>query len=111
MIIGAEARLTRASFNTSESLYRTFKMKRVYYSAYVPVVDSPMLPTVEDGAATGPGTSDLSGRLASAVLWIFCKRTVYGEITEPRDPDLDPKVMRALRNPDQFLCGSQPGFL
>ena len=29
---------------TSENLYRTFKMKRVYYSAYIPVVDSPILP-------------------------------------------------------------------
>ena len=45
MIIGAGGETDQSILNTSESLYRTFKMKRVYYSAYVPVVDSPMLPT------------------------------------------------------------------
>ena len=44
MIIGAGGETDQSILTTSENLYRTFKMKRVYYSAYIPVMDSPILP-------------------------------------------------------------------
>ncbi|MBO5666967.1 MAG: putative DNA modification/repair radical SAM protein, partial [Firmicutes bacterium] len=46
MIIGATPESDRTILKMSESLYKTFFMKRVYFSAYVPVVSSPKLPTV-----------------------------------------------------------------
>lgn len=44
MIVGAGGESDKSILTTSENLYRTFKMKRVYYSAYIPVVVSSILP-------------------------------------------------------------------
>lgn len=101
MIIGAGGETDRSILNTSESLYRTFKMKRVYYSAYVPVVDSPMLPTRK----TAPPLAR-EHRIYQAD-WLlrfygFSVKELFTEKSQNLDPDLDPKVTWALRNLDQF---------
>ena len=54
MIIGAGGESDASILATSENLYRTFKMKRVYYSAYIPVVDSPKM---NERIFEGPNTS------------------------------------------------------
>lgn len=101
MIIGAGGETDQSILNTSESLYRTFKMKRVYYSAYVPVVDSPMLPTRK----TAPPLAR-EHRIYQAD-WLlrfygFSVKELFTEKSQNLDPDLDPKVTWALRNLDQF---------
>lgn len=101
MIIGAGGETDQSILNTSESLYRTFKMKRVYYSAYVPVVDSPMLPTRK----TAPPLAR-EHRIYQAD-WLlrfygFSVKELFTEASQNLDPDLDPKVTWALRNLDQF---------
>lgn len=101
MIIGAGGETDQSILNTSESLYRTFKMKRVYYSAYVPVVDSPMLPTRK----TAPPLAR-EHRIYQAD-WLlrfygFSVKELFTETSQNLDPDLDPKVTWALRNLDQF---------
>lgn len=101
MIIGAGGETDQSILNTSESLYRTFKMKRVYYSAYVPVVDSPMLPTRK----TAPPLAR-EHRIYQAD-WLlrfygFSVKELFSETSQNLDPDLDPKVTWALRNLDQF---------
>lgn len=101
MIIGAGGETDQSILNTSESLYRTFKMKRVYYSAYVPVVDSPMLPTRK----TAPPLAR-EHRIYQAD-WLlrfygFSVKELFTEKSQNLDPDLDPKVIWALRNLDQF---------
>ena len=101
MIIGAGGETDQSILNTSESLYRTFKMKRVYYSAYVPVVDSPMLPTRK----TAPPLAR-EHRIYQAD-WLlrfygFSVKELFTEKSHNLDPDLDPKVTWALRNLDQF---------
>ena len=101
MIIGAGGETDQSILNTSESLYRTFKMKRVYYSAYVPVVDSPMLPTRK----TAPPLAR-EHRIYQAD-WLlrfygFSVKELFTEKSQNLDPDLDPKVTWALRNLEQF---------
>ena len=95
MIIGAGGETDQSILNTSESLYRTFKMKRVYYSAYVPVVDSPMLPTRK----TAPPLAR-EHRIYQAD-WLlrfygFSVKELFTETSQNLDPDLDPKVTWAL---------------
>ena len=101
MIIGAGGETDQSILNTSESLYRTFKMKRVYYSAYVPVVDSPMLPTRK---AAPPLAREHRIYQADWLLrfYGFSVKELFSETSQNLDPDLDPKVTWALRNLDQF---------
>ena len=97
MIIGAGGESDRQIIKTSESLYRTFKMKRVYFSAYIPVVDSPLLPSL-----LTPPPLAREHRLYQAD-WLL---RFYGfsadEILDEKNPfldeELDPKISWALRN-------------
>ena len=90
MIIGATSESDRQIVKTSESLYRSFKMKRVYFSAYIPVSNSPLLPT----PFTAPPLAR-EHRLYQAD-WLL---RFYGFTAEEI---LDPKISWALRNIDKF---------
>ena len=46
MIIGATPDTDYAILKTSENLYRKYALKRVYYSAYIPVAQHPLLPAL-----------------------------------------------------------------
>ena len=97
MIIGADDSSDRDIIKVSEKIYHTFKMKRVYYSAYIPVVSSPLLPD----ALTAPPLSR-EHRLYQAD-WLLRFYGFDSEEILPKgypylDPELDPKVSWALRN-------------
>ena len=47
MIVGATGESDKTIINLSQSLYRQMNMKRVFYSAYVPIGTNPLLPTKE----------------------------------------------------------------
>lgn len=101
MIIGAGGETDHQIMKTSESLYRSFKMKRVYFSAYIPVSNSPLLPTV----FTAPPLSR-EHRLYQAD-WLlrfygFRADELFTAEEHNLDPDLDPKVTWALRNIQLF---------
>lgn len=101
MIIGAGEETDRQILTTTENLYHTFKMKRVYYSAYIPVVSSPILPD----ALTAPPLGR-EHRLYQAD-WLlryygFRASEILDDENPNLDPDLDPKVTWALRHLDQF---------
>ncbi|MCI7146196.1 MAG: putative DNA modification/repair radical SAM protein [Clostridiales bacterium] len=101
MIVGAGGESDRSILTTSENLYKTFKMKRVYYSAYVPVVDSPILP----GRGTPPPLKR-EHRIYQAD-WLlrfygFKVDELFGAEDTELDPDLDPKVIWAIRHLDEF---------
>ncbi len=49
MIIGASPESDGQILRLTEALYRKMGLKRVYYSSYIPVVQSPKLPTVGAG--------------------------------------------------------------
>lgn len=101
MIIGAGDESDKNILTTSENLYRVFKMKRVYYSAYIPTVDSPILP----GMGTPPPLAR-EHRIYQADWLLRFYGFSVGELFGGRelnlDPDLDPKVSWALRNLDKF---------
>ena len=101
MIIGAGDETDRQILTTTENLYHTFKMKRVYYSAYIPVVSSFILPD----AGTPPPLAR-EHRLYQAD-WLlrfygFSAAELLDDEHPDLDPDLDPKVTWALRHMDQF---------
>lgn len=101
MIIGAGGETDQSILTTSENLYRTFKMKRVYYSAYVPVVESPLLPARN---AAPPLAREHRIYQADWLLrfYGFSVKELFGSGDANLDPDLDPKVTWALRNLEHF---------
>ena len=67
MIIGADAASDKTILDTSANLYGSYRLKRVYYSAFSPIPDaSRALPLVS--AAAHSRAPALPGRLADAVL-------------------------------------------
>lgn len=101
MIIGAGSESDAGILTTSENLYRTFKMKRVYYSAYVPVIESPILPGI-----SGAPPLKREHRIYQAD-WLlrfygFTVDELFKSKDENLDPDMDPKVAWAIRNLDKF---------
>ncbi|MBQ3122895.1 MAG: biotin synthase, partial [Firmicutes bacterium] len=85
----------------SENIYRTFKAKRVYFSAYVPVSDSPLLP---DPSTPVPLTREHRMYQADWLLRFYGFRAdeILDEKNPYLDPLLDPKVTWALRNIERF---------
>lgn len=101
MIIGAGEETDRQILTTTQNLYHTFKMKRVYYSAYIPVVSSPLLPDVLTAPPLGR-----EHRLYQAD-WLlrfygFSAEEILDEEHPNLDTEVDPKVTWALRHLDQF---------
>ena len=101
MIIGASPESDRQILKLSESMYKTFFMKRVYFSAYVPVVNSEKLPDV----FTAPPL-EREHRLYQAD-WLlrfygFEADEILNDKYENLDLDVDPKVSWALRNIKNF---------
>lgn len=101
MIIGAGGETDQSILTTSENLYKTFKMKRVYYSAYVPVVASNILP---DKKTAPPLAREHRIYQADWLLrfYGFSVSELFNGNDANLDPDLDPKVTWALRNLDKF---------
>lgn len=49
LIVGASPETDGTILRLSQAMYRKFDLKRVYFSAYVPVVNDPLLPSVQTG--------------------------------------------------------------
>jgi len=101
MIIGASAENDLHIIRTSEALYRKFSMKRVYFSAYIPVASAPELPDM-----TMPPPLKREHRLYQAD-WLlrfygFRADEILSEDEPDLDYDLDPKVVWALRHLEEF---------
>ena len=98
MIIGASPESDGQILRLTEALYRKMGLKRVYYSSYVPVVESPKLPTVGAGLLR-------EHRLYQADWLIRFYGFDVGEICEEGDNlplDFDPKCAWAMRNMHLF---------
>ncbi len=101
LIIGASPESDYDILNLSDRLYRQQALKRVYYSAYVPVHQTePRLP----GIAEPPLKRE--NRLYQADwlirLYGFNLEEVIGRDAPHLDLDIDPKQAFALRHPDRF---------
>lgn len=99
MIIGASGETDRQIIRLTENLYHTFKMKRVYYSAYIPVVKSALLPEQAPQLAREHRLYQADWLLR---FYGFSADELLTEKYPDLDPDLDPKISWALRNIDRF---------
>lgn len=101
LIVGATEDSDRHILHLSESLYDRYRLKRVFYSAYVPVVDNPLLPALH----TKPPL--LREHRLYQADWLL---RFYGfradELLDDQhpnfDPMLDPKCYWAITHPEQF---------
>ena len=85
----------------TQSLYDTYHLKRVFYSAYVPVVENTLLPSLD---TKPPLLREHRLYQADWLLRFYGFRA--GELLDEGQPDfdplLDPKCCWALRHPDFF---------
>lgn len=101
MIVGATEDSDRSILLTSEKLYKSFKMKRVYYSAYMPVNDDKLLPAIQ----TAPPLLREHRLYQADFLLRFYKFTAEEILTEEEsnfDLDFDPKMNWAFRNIQEY---------
>jgi len=97
MIIGASAESDKDIMLTSDELYKKFRLKRVYYSGYVPISGDKRLPGLDTAVPT-----ERENRLYQTD-WLM---RFYGfnvhellNTTFPNlDQEIDPKLSWALRN-------------
>lgn len=101
LIVGATDDSDRHILHLTESLYSRYRLKRVFYSAYVPVVENPLLPALH----TKPPL--LREHRLYQADWLL---RFYGfraeellDASHPNfDPMLDPKCYLAITHPEQF---------
>ncbi len=101
MIIGATPENDRRILQLSEGLYRKYSLKRVFYSAYIPVVQDRNLPALD----TAPPL--LREHRLYQADWLlrfygFTADELLSEKTPDLDPMLDPKCSWAVRHPEEF---------
>jgi putative DNA modification/repair radical SAM protein len=100
LIVGATADHDLSILKLSEKLYKNFNLKRVYYSAYVPVSENPLLPALNKPPLLR------EHRLYQAD-WLlryygFCADELLNERQPDFDIQLDPKANWALYNLEHF---------
>lgn len=102
MVIGATPETDLEIMHIAKTFYRDYNLKRVYYSAYVPVTnENPLLPQI------GSAPPLVRENRLYQTDWLL---RFYGfeleEILHPGhsqlDLDMDPKLSWALRNPHYF---------
>ena len=101
MIIGATPDSDFQILRLSEAMYGKYKLKRVFYSAYIPVGDQKLLPP----AGTKPPL--LREHRLYQADWLlrfygFRAEEILDEQHQDFDPLLDPKCNWALHHPEQF---------
>lgn len=100
LIVGASPETDREILALSESLYRRLRMKRVYYSAFVPVGADNRLPALAEPPLLR------EHRLYQADWLLRCYGFTVDELLDDAAPHLDarldPKAAWALRHPQRF---------
>lgn len=101
MIVGASGESDFQILSLSAGFYKRQQMKRVYFSGYVPINADKRLPVL----STKPPLLR-EHRLYQADWLMRFYKFNYDEILDEKnpnlDPDLDPKVVWALRHPEFF---------
>ena len=101
MIIGATPDTDFQILTLSEALYKKYRLRRVFYSAYMPVSDNPLLP-----ALTTPPPLMREHRLYQADWLIRYYGFTAGELLDKEHPHLhplvDPKCNWALNHMEYF---------
>ena len=102
MIVGATPESDRQILALTQSLYDRYHLKRVFYSAYMPVSNSPLLP-----APQGFQPPLLREHRLYQADWLlryyhFRAEEILDEDSPDLDPRLDPKCTWALRHLEFF---------
>lgn len=102
MIIGATPESDRHILMLTQGLYEKYRLKRVFYSAYLPVSSSPLLP-----AAEGFRPPLLREHRLYQADWLlrfyhFRAEELLDEARPDFDPRVDPKCGWALAHMEQF---------
>jgi putative DNA modification/repair radical SAM protein len=102
MIVGATGESDLAMLNITDQLYKRFDLKRVYFSAYVPVNKGGNLPAIS--STTTPLLRE--HRLYQADWLLRFYKFEAKELLDNSNPnfdlDYDPKMIWALRNIEEF---------
>lgn len=98
MIVGASPESDGQILRLTEYLYRRIGLKRVYYSSYIPVVESPLLPAKPAGLLREHRLYQADWLLR---FYGFDVDELCGE-GENLSPDYDPKCAWALNNMHLF---------
>lgn len=101
MIIGASGETDYELIRTTESLYKSFDLKRVFYSGYIPLNDDPNLPGI------GTEVPLLREHRLYQADWLlryygFVASELLSEDRPNFDNRIDPKCDWALRNLKEF---------
>ena len=101
LIVGATPETDRHILRLTEGLYRKYQLRRIFYSAYVPVVEHTLLPSRD----TKPPL--LREHRLYQADWLlrfygFHADELLDESAPNFDARLDPKCCWALRHPDFF---------
>ncbi|RKI64754.1 putative DNA modification/repair radical SAM protein [bacterium 1xD42-67] len=102
MIVGATPESDRRILSLTQALYDRYHLKRVFYSAYMPVSSSPLLPV--PGSFQPPLLREHRLYQADWLLryYHFRAEEILDEDQPDLDPRLDPKCCWALRHLDFF---------
>lgn len=76
MIVGASPDTDYQILNLTEGLYRKYALKRVFFSAYTPVIEDSLLPSLDTKPQLAARAPALSGRLAAALLRLPGERII-----------------------------------
>ncbi len=99
MIVGADASDDQTILNTAETLYGSYKLKRVYYSAFSPIPQSP------DSVPLAPPPLMREHRLYQADFLLRSYGFQASELLPEAgnlDLDIDPKLAWALAHREHF---------
>lgn len=101
LIVGATKDNDRHILQLTQSLYDRYRLKRVFYSAYVPVVENALLPALH----TNPPL--LREHRLYQADWLlrfygFRAEEILDEAHPDFNPMLDPKCHWAISHPEQF---------
>lgn len=101
MIVGASPETDHHILKLTEGMYQKYSLKRVFYSAYIPVAEDTRLPALD---TKPPLLREHRLYQADWLLRFYGFRA--GELLDEGQPDfdplLDPKCCWALRHPDFF---------
>lgn len=100
MIVGATDDTDRSILHLSESLYENLNLKRVYYSAFIPVSNNPKLPILKSPPLVRENRIYQADWLLR--FYKFKAHELLDENKPNFDLDLDPKCDWALRNMQYF---------
>ncbi len=101
MIIGATADTDYQILNLTENLYKKYKLKRVFFSAYMPVTGDSLLPALD---TTPPLWREHRLYQADWLLrfYGFAANELLDQQQQSFNPYLDPKCNWALHHMDSF---------